>query len=452
MNAPRVLIAAPSSGSGKTTIVCGLLRALADRGLSVASFKCGPDYIDPMFHRRVIGARTGNIDLFFCDPTTARSLFAERSEGADISIIEGVMGYYDGISAASSEGSSHHVARELAAPAILIVDARGQSLSAAATLLGFVKMREPSGIAGVIFNRMSERVWPGVRDAAESIGVLALGYVPKDDGVVISSRHLGLVTPDDVPALREKVSRAAAIIEKTVDVDAVIELARSAPQINACALSRATCVKNIPIAIARDEAFSFLYEENLDLLRSLGAELIFFSPIADSTIPPQARALILPGGYPELHARALSENESMKRSIAGAIASGMPCLAECGGFMYLHDEIVDLEGSSWPMVGAIKAITRPAGRLVRFGYATFSPNGASDLLRGGMTIRGHEFHTYESTDPGDGLTATRPSNGASWRCCHHRASLLAGFPHLFYGSSPEFAKNLLEAASRWQGH
>ena len=435
-NRPRILLAAPSSGSGKTMITCGLLQALTLRGLRVASFKCGPDYIDPMFHEKVIGTKSGNLDLFFSDEPMLKRLFCRGSADTDISVIEGVMGYYDGMRAESAEASSYAVARALQCPTVLIVNARGQSVSALATLEGFVRFRPDSGVKGVIFNQMPERIFEALKPQIAAMGVVPLGCVPRAEDMVIESRHLGLVTPDEIHDLSEKLTRLAALLEQTLDMEALLALARSAPALEAPPEPEYPALPKTKIAVARDEAFCFYYRDNLALLERLGAELCFFSPIRDGALPAGAQGLVLCGGYPELYAKALSENTAMRGAISGAIRGGMPCLAECGGFMYLHEQMEDMEGTSWPMAGVIPGRVYRTKKLGRFGYVTLTANSDTAFLPTGEPIRAHEFHYFESENCGGALTAVKPDGARSWQCEHADGALLAGFPHLFYESDP----------------
>ena len=392
MNSPRVLFAAPSSGSGKTTIVCGLLRALKNRGRAVRAFKCGPDFIDPLFHETVVGVPSGTLDLFFSDQDQLKRLYCRHAAGADLCLIEGVMGYYDGLGAATDRASSYAVARALDAPVVLIVDGRGQSLSALATLEGFLRFREDSRIRGVLFNRMSESVYNALKPQVEALGVRPLGYVPKAPEVMVESRHLGLVTPGEIEDLGQKLDALAALLERTVDMEGLLALAGAAPALEAPPAPPIPPLPRTRIAVARDQAFCFLYRDNLDLLADYGAELIFFSPLHDDALPAGAQGLILPGGYPELHAQALAANEPMRRSIAEAIQEGLPCLAECGGFLYLHRELEDMEGRSWPMAGVLDARAYRTPRLGRFGYITLTAKADTAFLPAGEIVRGHEFH------------------------------------------------------------
>ncbi len=436
MRRPRFVLAAPASGSGKTMITCGLLQALRQRGLRVSSFKCGPDYIDPMFHEKVLGTKSANLDLFFAEPETMKRLFLRDGEGTDISVVEGVMGYYDGLSAASSEASTYEVARALQAPTALIINARGQSLSAVAALEGFLRFQPESGIRGVLFNQMSPHVYEALKPEVEALGVRPLGYVPKASELVVESRHLGLVTPDEIADLTERLCKLAELLEKTVDIDALLALADEAPELEAAARAPLPRVPETRIAVARDEAFCFLYRDNLALLEELGAQLAFFSPIHDESLPEGAQGLLLCGGYPELYAKELSGNERMRRQIAEAIRGGMPCLAECGGFLYLHRELEDMEGAFYPMTGVLDARAWRTSKLGRFGYITLSSDRDDGLLRANEPIRAHEFHYYESEACGEAMRAVKPVTGRSWRCMHASGTLLAGFPHLFYESDP----------------
>ena len=444
MSKGRILFSAPSSGSGKTMTVCGVLQALKERGLAVSSFKCGPDYIDPMFHEKVIGVRSANLDLFFSGEDKLKSLFARNAEGTDISVIEGVMGYYDGMAADSAESSSYHVAKVLECPAVLIVDARGQSLSALASLKGFLDFKKDSSIQGVIFNRMPEKIFNALKPGIESLGVKAIGYVPVAKDMVIESRHLGLVTPNEIHDMEGRLHKLAQLLEKTLDMDALIELANSAQAIDQKAEDRVFEQIPVKVAIADDEAFCFWYKDNLALLKEMGAELVRFSPIHDRSIPEGVKGIIIPGGYPELYAKELAENVSMKESIKTAIEGGMPCLAECGGFMYLHKEMEDMNKTYYPMCGIIDGRTWRTDRLGRFGYITLNALSDSAFLKKGETVRSHEFHYFESDNCGEAMKAVKPGGSREWTCMHADGNLLAGYPHLYYESNTDLIRRFLE--------
>ena len=448
MDSPRLLFAAPASGSGKTTVVCGLLRALKNRGKKVRAFKCGPDFIDPLFHETVVGVPSGTLDLFFSDRDQLKRLFCRHAAGAEISLIEGVMGYYDGLGAATDLASSYAVSRALDAPVVLIVDGRGQSLSALATLEGFLRFREDSRIRGVIFNRMSESVYTALKPEVEALGLRPLGYVPKAPEVMVESRHLGLVTPGEIEDLGQKLDALAALLEKTVDMEGLLALAAEAPALEAPPAPSIPPLPRTRIAVARDQAFCFLYRDNLDLLTDYGAEPVFFSPLHDDALPAGAQGLILPGGYPELYAQALSENEPMRRSVREAVQNGLPCLAECGGFLYLHRELEDMEGRYWPMAGVLDARAYRTSRLGRFGYITLTARADTAFLPAGEAVRGHEFHYFESESCGEALHAQKPTGNRGWDCGHSRGPLLIGFPHLYYPSDPQLIERFLRACAK----
>ena len=437
MNVPRLMISATSSGSGKTLITCGILQALTNRGLKVSSFKCGPDYIDPMFHSKVIGTVSRNVDAFFSDNDTMKRLFGEVAKDSDISVIEGVRGFYDGSNVEDSCASSCDVSLRLGAPAILLINSRGAARSTLAMLKGFIDFEE-NNIKGVIFNRMSKNTFQKLKDQVSQMGVVPLGYVPKVD-VNLDSRHLGLVLPDEISDLRERLNALAGILEETVDIDGLIEIARDSQEI----LYDDHTPENrtdIRIGLARDDAFCFIYEDNISMLRKMGADVIEFSPLNDPE-RPDVDMIILPGGYPELHGDMLEKNASMRESIKSRIENGMPCLAECGGFMYLHDTMEDGDGIVRNMCGVITGTTHNTGSLKRFGYIT--------LNKDGISIKGHEFHYWDSDSCGEDWIACRKS-GQTYNCIHDDGRLVAGYPHLYYPSSPEFVRMVIERAEQYR--
>ena len=432
--AGRILIAGTGSGCGKTTVVCAILQALKNRGLDVASFKCGPDYIDPMFHSEIIGTPSTNLDLYFAGEGLARGLFLKHS--AELNIIEGVMGYYDGLSMQSTESSSWHVAQTLDAPAILIVNGRGMALSAAAVVKGFQAMRASDGIKGVILNRVSPMSYPQLKAVIEQeCDVHVYGYMPTNEACSLESRHLGLVTAHEVTDLREKMQTLAAQAEKCIEIDDLIELMKVQGKIEAD-MPVASKIADVRIAIARDKAFCFYYRDNLELLQELGATLVPFSPLEDAKLP-ECDGLYLGGGYPELYTEPLSHNFSMRETIKNAVLNGLPTIAECGGFMYLTDRIEDAE-----MVGVIHGNCMDMKKLVRFGYAEFSSAEESLLFEPGDSVRGHEFHHWDASHPGEALTVKKPS-GRGWNCAYTTETLYAGYPHLYFMSNPKLAERFI---------
>ncbi len=444
MSLPRVMVAAPSSGSGKTLVTCGLLQALASRGMDVASFKCGPDYIDPMFHSRVIGTRSKNLDAFFADPPTLRYIFGRTAEKCQISVVEGVMGFYDGLSF-TTEASSWDVARTLDAPVVLLIDSKGASLSAVATLKGFLEFRE-SNIRGVIFNRMSERVFDAVAPRVRELGVEPLGYVPRVDDLVLESRHLGLVLPGEVEALREKLSALAEVLERTVDIENLIGIAGSAPDLEYSAPAVGRVEPKVRIGLAEDDAFCFTYEDNVELLKRCGAEIVRFSPLRDPALP-DVDGIVLSGGYPELHGAELESNRPMLEDVRRKVAGGMPCMAECGGFMYLHETMEDSDGVVRRMAGAIPGGCRNTGKLCRFGYVKLSPR-RDGIVPAGSVVRGHEFHYWDSDSNGSDWTASK--GGSEYGCIHDDGRMLAGYPHFYLYSNPDAALGFVKRCAEYR--
>ena len=294
-----------------------------------------PDYIDPMFHAKVIGTKARNLDTFFTDEKTTQYLLQQNAKDTDISVIEGVMGYYDGLGGIDTKASAYDVARVTKTPVIFIINGKGMSLSAAAYLKGFMEYRKDSRICGVILNQISPMMYPQLKKRIEEeLCISVLGYVPKVDNLFLESRHLGLVMPQEIKSLNEKIKEFARQLENTLDLDRLIEMAENAEDLEEVEIEIHRMKEKPVIAVARDEAFCFFYEDNLELLKKMGAELIEFSPIHDKKLPSGADGLLLYGGYPELTARQLSQNVQMRKSIKEAIVSGMPCMAECGGFMF----------------------------------------------------------------------------------------------------------------------
>ena len=365
MKAPRIMLAAGRSGSGKTMITCGLLRALQQMGKQPAAFKCGPDYIDPMFHEQVIGAPSCNLDPFFTEEETTQYLFCKHAAGHDISVLEGVMGYYDGLGGISTKGSAYDLAGMTKTPVLLVVDAKGMSVSALAFIKGYLQYKEDSRIAGVIFNRMSEMLYREIAPMAEKeLGISCVGFVPELKECHLESRHLGLVMPDEVENLQEQVNLLAETLQKTLDFEKILAIAEGAEELSGKmpevlrkvteseAAAKVRAAKPI-LAVAKDEAFCFFYRDNLELLASLGAKIEYFSPLSDAEPPKNTDGFLFCGGYPELHAEELSENQTMRTKIRDNIRQGMPVLAECGGYMYLSESMEDMDGNVYPMVQAV---------------------------------------------------------------------------------------------------
>ena len=431
----QFLLAAPRSGSGKTTMTCALLMALKRRGCAPCAFKSGPDYIDPMFHRAVLGVESRSLDLFFSAPETVRTLYAKGAAGHGAAVCEGAMGFYDGLGGVSDRASAWHLADTLGLPVLLVVEPKGQSLTLAAELNGLVNFRTPSHIAGILLNNCTARMHALLAPMLEKeTGLPVLGFLPKLPEAVIGSRHLGLYTAAEVENLQQKLALLADAAEEHIDWPRLLALCEKEPP--ALPVQPETPPARVRIAVAQDEAFCFTYAETLEAFRDAGAEVVFFSPLRDTALPENIGGLYLPGGYPELHARELSENTSLLREIKRKIESGLPTAAECGGFLYLGQSLTDAEGQSWPMAGVLPGEAKDAGRLVRFGYAALSADSDSMLFRAGESFPIHEFHHWDSTANGTALAAKKPVGGAAWRCGFVNEHFYAGFPHLYWAGTP----------------
>lgn len=431
----QFLLAAPRSGSGKTTMTCALLMALKRRGCAPCAFKSGPDYIDPMFHRAVLGVESRSLDLFFSAPETVRTLYARGAAGHGAAVCEGAMGFYDGLGGVSDRASAWHLADTLGLPVLLVVEPKGQSLTLAAELKGLVNFRTPSHIAGILLNNCTARMHALLAPMLEKeTGLPVLGFLPKLPEAVIGSRHLGLYTAAEVENLQQKLALLADAAEEHIDWPRLLALCEKEPP--ALPVQPETPPARVRIAVAQDEAFCFTYAETLEAFRDAGAEVVFFSPLRDTALPENIGGLYLPGGYPELHARELSENTSLLREIKQKIESGLPTAAECGGFLYLGQSLTDAEGQSWPMAGVLPGEAKDAGRLVRFGYAALSADSDSLLFRAGESFPIHEFHHWDSTANGTALAAKKPVGGAEWRCGFVNEHFYAGFPHLYWAGTP----------------
>lgn len=446
MKIPRILIAAGASGSGKTLITCGILQALCDRGKKVSSFKCGPDYIDPMFHTKVIGTKSRNLDTFFTDEKTTRYLLEQNAKDTDISVIEGVMGYYDGLGGIDTKASAYDVSKATKTPVIFIINAKGMSLSTAAYIKGFMEYRKDSRISGVILNQISPMMYQQLKEKIEEkLCISVVGYVPKIENLSLESRHLGLVMPQEIKSLNEKIKEFAKKLEETLDLDKLIAIAENAEELEEIEIEIPYIKENPVIAVAKDEAFCFLYEDNLELLKKMGAVLVEFSPIHDEKLPDHTAGLLLYGGYPELVAKQLSQNTQMLGTIKNAIKAGMPCMAECGGFMYLHETMEDLDGHAWPMANVIKGKAFRTEKLGRFGYIEIKPQKEQMLGMEVGKIRAHEFHYFDSTSCGDYFYAEKPLRKRGWDCIHGEERMIAGFPHLYYYSNRKIPEQFLRA-------
>ncbi|MCR5577558.1 MAG: cobyrinate a,c-diamide synthase [Oscillospiraceae bacterium] len=440
----RLMVAAMHSGAGKTVVSCALMAALKARGHAVRAFKCGPDYIDPMFHSRVLGVDSRNLDLFLQGEAGVRRSLGRG--GGEIAVLEAAMGYYDGLGG-TDEASAWALARLMKTPVILVVKPGGSSLTLAAQICGLRDFRPESGLAGILLNDCSERRFVSLRAFLEAeTGLPVLGYMPPMEQARIESRHLGLLTAGEIADLETRFLVLAAQMERSVDLDRLLALASEdetepGPQPVAAPRCR--------IALARDEAFCFCYRDSLDALREAGAELAGFSPLHDAALPEGVDGLLLPGGYPELYARTLSENRTMRESVRRAVTGGLPTIAECGGFLYLQESLENETGEAFPMCGALPGRGFKTGRLQRFGYEILYAPEDSLLFRAGERIPAHEFHYWDSTANGGALLAEK-ADGRRWPCGFVSDSLYAAFPHLHLDGEAKLADRFVKACEAWK--
>ena len=447
----RLLLCAPASGGGKTTVTCALLQALVNRGLEPVAFKSGPDYIDPMFHSEVIGAKSRNLDLFLMGEEGVRRSLWENTRSGGPAVIEGAMGYYDGI-AMTAQAGAYALARFTCTPAVLVADVRGRALSAAALVGGFLRFRSDSGIRGVILNRISPMLYPRLKACIEEeTGVPVFGFLPERPDCALESRHLGLVTAAEVERLREKLSALANQAEETLDIDGLLALAATAPAPEAPRVPLPEPVAGRPkIALARDKAFCFYYADALRLLETLGAELVPFSPLEEEKLPEGCAGLYLGGGYPEEYAGELARNTALLGEIRRAVLGGMPTVAECGGFLYLHRLLAGSDGCDRTLAGVFDGRAGNTGKLSRFGYIDVTARTGGLLCGEGESLPAHEFHYWDSTVPGGDFWAQKPLSGRGWDCGWHTPTLYAGFPHFHFCGAPAAARRFVAACARYQ--
>lgn len=473
-----VVLAAPKSGSGKTLITCALIEALKEAGVNVCTFKCGPDYIDPMFHRTILGVPGGNLDTYFTGEAKTKEIFMEETPEDAFAVVEGVMGLYDGLGGILEEGSTYHLAKAISLPVILVIDAHGMGRTILPLIQGLLSYDKAGIIKGVILNRVSKMFYASLKELIETeLSIEVLGCFTEQKELHLESRHLGLKLPEEKRDLKEQVCRGADSLKETVSIERILAIGgagekdAASPKVdsheNKVTYQRADIYENdmvfqradikendtheskLRLAIARDEAFCFYYQENLKLLSKRGFELVPFSPLHDKKLPEHISGLLLGGGYPELFAKELSENDSMKTAIREAIRGGLPSLAECGGFLYLHKSLKDMEGRQYSMAGVIDADADYRGKLVRFGYVELTEK-ESCFLPEKEGIRGHEFHYFDSTKNGTDCVAKKPTGNRSWECVWEGENHWWGFPHLYYPSNPSFVEHFYQQAGLYQ--
>jgi len=455
------VIAAPASGSGKTTVTLALLAALRRRGLEVASFKVGPDFIDPAHHAAASGRASRNLDAWMCGAAGVQRSFALGCAGAEVAVIEGVMGLFDGADGGSEAGSTAAVAKLLGAPVILVIDAKGQARSVAALIKGFSEFDPALMVAGIILNRVaSPRHAELLRAAHASVPGLPplLGVLPREPQIALPERYLGLVTAEAAPENVVFYERLAEWFEAGVDVDGLLNCRSGLP--SAMVLDRRlepapTIADKVRIAVARDEAFSFCYPENLELLEAAGAEIEFFSPLRNHHLPAGISGLYLPGGYPELYAPQLAANLSLLQAIRTAASAGMPIYAECGGLIYLSGGVDGAASDHLqPFVALFPAWARMLPQRKALGYRQVTFRFDTILGPAGTVARGHEFHYSEVV-----IAAEVPRSYAVSRADgqiledegYTLNNVLASYVHLHFASHPALAVNLVATCRRWNG-
>ncbi len=444
-----LIIAGERSGVGKTTITLALLSYLAQKGATVQSFKVGPDYIDPMFHRAVTGRPCRNLDPVLTSEAYVKTCYARHAQSANYALIEGVMGLFDGIDLNNCPdfASTAHIARLLNLPVLLVIDCARLSGSVAAIAAGYQHLDPAVNIAGVLLNRVgSDRHLTILKQALEPLNLPILGVLYRQDELTIPDRHLGLVPTDELPQLTELFQRLAALAERAFDWEKLFPLLRVNP-ISIQAETPKPIIGHPRIAVARDRAFNFYYQDNLDLLTEYGAELVNWSPLADSCLPANIQGLYIGGGFPEVFAQPLSENQPLRQEIKTAIAQGLPTYAECGGLMYLCQAIVDFSGQSWPMVGTLPT-TAVMGKKLILGYRQANALLSNAWLSPGRSIWGHEFHrSYLQFSPPNptlqiqGYLPQDPINTEGWM----QQNCYATYLHLHFGEYSQIAQNFLQA-------
>lgn len=445
----RFVIAAPHSGSGKTTVTLGIMALLRRRGFGVAPFKVGPDFIDPGYHRLVTGTASVNLDGWMCPPGFVRDTFARHAVGADVAVIEGVMGLFDGIDGVSESGSTAQVAKLLAAPVVLVVDARSQARSAAALVHGFASFDPGVKVAGVIFNNVASANHEAILREAVATSlphVTVLGCLPKDPALGIPSRHLGLTTVEENPLSDAFLDHLVRVMEQHLDLERLLDAA----QVEFAVQGEEVCAgvegfSPVRIAVARDAAFCFAYPDNLRLLEEAGAELCYFSPLADTALPDGIDGIYLPGGYPELFAARLAENVAMREAIRNAVERDTPVYAECGGFIYLTGGVA-ADGGDHAMVGIFPVLTRMLPRRKALGYREVELMADGVVGEKGAVARGHEFHYSEMEEVPQRFErlyrVSRKGIDLGFEGYRYR-NCLASYIHLHFGSAPGIARDFV---------
>jgi len=451
MGFSRFVIAGTQSGVGKTTVSTGIMRALVLRDLAVQPFKVGPDYIDPAFHSFVTGNKSRNLDSWMLDKETIVELFVKNSHNMSVAVIEGVMGLYDGFGTEKDMGSTAHVAKILKAPVILVIDGSGMSSSAAAQVLGY-KLYDPElELKGVIVNNVSgEKHYEIIKKAIErDTGIKCFGFLKKNLNIKLESRHLGLVPSVEIEDLESRLDELAHMVEDTINIDGILKLSDEAQLLKGNVWSNSNTQKSVNIGVALDKAFNFYYQDNLDLLEELGANLIYFSPLEDRKLPHNIHGLYIGGGFPEVFAKELEDNKEMREEIRRKSLEGIPIYAECGGLMYLTKAITNFEGNRFEMVGVFNREASMTKRLQRFGYVYVNINKPCTISQGKDMVKAHEFHrsTLDEADEENYVYKVDKIREnklqSSWECGLVKNNTLGAYAHIHFYANKGLAENFI---------
>lgn len=448
---PRIMVVGTGSGCGKTTVTCALLNHFKKSLNNVVAFKSGPDYIDPMFHTEVLGVDSSNLDMFLLDNDTIKHLFYSNSYNKNLAILEGAMGIYDGKGFSDDTCSCNHLSKLLNIKEILVVNVRGKSVSLLAEIYGYLTFKE-NNIKGIILNYCSKGMYSTYKEMIETnFNVKVLGFIPKDEGIVVKSRHLGLITAGEINDLKEKLYILEKVTKDTIDYNAIYNLAKESESISFKEIDiENICINKPKIAVAKDKAFCFYYNDSLNLLRKLGSTIEYFSPMNDKSLPKGISGIILGGGYPEEYIKELSENKSMLLSLKKAYNDNVPIFAECGGFMYLGNTI-KVKDISYKVCGVLDSDFYMTDKLVRFGYSKLSSNNNNMLLNSGETVACHEFHYSDGTNCGNSLTSNK-SEKRKFLCGECKDNIFALYPHIHFYSNIEIAKRFVKKCDDYKSN
>lgn len=444
----RIMIAGTGSGCGKTSVVCGLIDALCKMKRQVVSFKCGPDYVDPIFHKSVMGINCYNLDVFLSGENGVRSLLSGKSDGFDIAVIEGVMGFYDGVMSDNFKGSSFHISNLTDTNVILVVNCKGKSASVVAEIKGYMEL-SPNNIKGVILNQATSGTFDYYKNIIEKyLNVKVLGYLPYNVEFLLSERKLGLRI-EESDLVREKIGLLGDTVLQTVDMEEVIQIAQ-----NSSTLSKTVSIdfrnRNVKIAVADDEAFTFYYSYNRELMKDMGAEIVLFSPLNDDKLPSDVSGLIIGSGFVTDYVARLSQNKSLLWDIKEKLLSGMPAIVEGAGNILLCGEYVDGERNSFEFSGIVNGTLKQTDRPPHFGYHYISANRDNLICGKEQVLPVHEFIYIDEENVGDGFFAYKPSRNAKRQCIHSTPSLYAGMPYIYFCGNEFVLENFLDKCEEYK--